>query len=126
MELKDCEFVLVNDSERVTKKCDLQEKIKEILEESIDTEIVACPTYRIEPSVSSDEIIDNFYDNGMIADGEYVSTELTKELDTFLIEWCKKVSNETSGYFNTDFKTFINVDDMVEKIKKELIEEKNK
>lgn len=120
MELKDCEFVLVNDSERVTDKCDLQEKIKEILEGNINTEIVVHPTTRMEPSTSSDEIIDNFRDNGMIHDDEFISTELTKELDLFLVKWCKKVSDETGGYFNTNFEIFINVDGIVEKIKKEL------
>lgn len=120
MELKDCKYVLVNDSERVTGICDIEEKIKEILEEDINTKITVHPTSRMEPSASSDEIIDNFRDNGMIHDDEFISTELTKELDSFLVKWCKKVSDETGGYFNTNFEIFINVDGIIEKIKKEM------
>lgn len=120
------EYVLINDDEIVTEKCDLEESIYWLLKEDINAEIKVYQTTENSLYLDAMSVVETFYENDLITEDAEVPEEKIKELQNFLDKWCIETQEVSRMTYEVHHEKEIDITEIVEKIKKELIEDQNK
>lgn len=126
MENKKNDYVLINENERVTDIDDLEEAIYWILKEDLEAEIKVYPATENTLGLDAEHIVESLSDDDLICVDTYVPQENINELQDLLDKWCLKTQKSVSMTFEVDYKKEIDIAKIIEKIKKDLVEEENK
>ena len=126
MENQKIDYVLINENEIVTDRDNLEEEIYELLEEDLEAEIKVYPTTKNNFCLDAEYIVESLYDDDIISECSEFPKENIEQLKKLLDDWCLKAQKVTNTTYEVNYKKEIDITEIVEKIKKEILEEKNK
>jgi len=117
---KEIGYVLIEGEKSVMPIEFLEERIHELLEENLGTEIKVYPAIENVLSLDAEYIVESLSDDDLICQDTYVPQENIDELQDLLDKWCLKTQKSVSMTYAVDRRKEINVVEMVYKIKRDI------